>query len=128
VILLALNTIFLIKLCTEMKKILFFILSTIICVFHADAAVRDSKTTIRGKTNNTITTKQPVRSISNRSATKKTVSARISSPVTVLQSRNSAKTIATRTPTTRTPTQSVLSRTASIKKTKCCWACGNSNW
>lgn len=97
-----------------MKNILFFVLSVLVCIFDADAAVRDANTIIRGKTETNSINKQPVRSISNRSAIKKSVSPRTAAPVSVLQSRSSVQTVATRKPmTTRT---SIQTRNTSVKK------------
>lgn len=98
-----------------MKKILFFVLSSVVCMFNAAAAVRDANTVTRGKTNTiTTTNKQPTRSITNRSAIKKTVSARTAAPTTVLQSRNAVNSTATRTPATQRATSKA--RNASTKK------------
>lgn len=93
-----------------MKKILTFVLTTVICVFGADAATRDENTTQRGK-NTTVTTTQNTRSISNRSATKKSVSARTAGSVSVLKSRSATQNVATRTPMVQT-TKSQRSATA----------------
>ncbi|MBQ6109767.1 MAG: hypothetical protein IJL05_00060 [Alphaproteobacteria bacterium] len=98
-----------------MKNILFFVLSTVACIFNAGAAVRDANTTVRGKTEINSTTKQPVRSISNRSAVKKSVSPRTAAPVTVLQSRSSVSNAATRKPVSVTRS-SVQTRNTSVKK------------
>jgi hypothetical protein len=95
-----------------MKKILTFVLTTVICVFGADAATRDENATQRGK-NTSVTTTQNTRSITNRSATKKSVSARTTGSVSVLKSRNATQNIATRTPMVQT---AKLQRSATSKK------------
>lgn len=105
---------FLIKLTAEMNKILFFVLSAVFCIFNADGAVRDTNTSVRGKNTTVVTNKSPNRSISNRSATKKSVSARQSSPVSVLKSRGTTTSVATRTPTSRSATN-VIKNTNSKK-------------
>ena len=94
-----------------MKKFLTFVLTTIICVLGADAATRDENTTQRGK--NTSVATQNTRSISNRSATKKSVSARTAGSVSVLKSRGTTQQTATRTPVNQT---TKLQRSATIKK------------
>lgn len=97
-----------------MKKILFFILSAVVCIFNAGGAVRDENAAIRGKNNTISNNQQPARSISNRSAIKKSISPRTASTVSVLQPTRSAISSApTRTPVNRT---SSISRNASIKK------------
>lgn len=102
-----------------MKKILTFVLTTVICVFGADAATRDENTTQRGKNTSVSTTQN--RSITNRSATKKSVSARTAGSVSVLKSRSATQNVATRTPMVQTTKpqrgatvkkQNVLSRAA----------------
>ena len=95
-----------------MKKILTFVLTTVICVFGADAVTRDENTITRGK-NTSVTTTQNTRSITNRSATKKSVSARTTGSVSVLKSRNATQNTATRTPMIQT---SKSQRSATIKK------------
>ncbi len=104
-----------IKSLKEMKKILLFVLSSIFCIFNAGGAVRDENTVVRGK-NNVITTQKPVvRSISNRSAVKKTVSARTNSGVSVLKSRSSS-TPAKTARTTATRTSVITARRANVPK------------
>lgn len=94
-----------------MKKFLTFVFTAIICVFGAEAATRDENTTTRGKTSS-ITT-QNTRSITNRSATKKSVSARTAGTVSVLKSRSASQNVATRTPMA----QAIKSqRSATVKK------------
>lgn len=95
-----------------MKKILTFVLTTVICVFGADAATRDKNTTQRGK-NTSVTTTQTTRSITNRSATKKSVSARTAGSVSVLKSRSATQNVATRTPMVQT---TKTQRSATSKK------------
>ncbi len=116
-ILLALLNTNLLKLIPEMKKILFFVLSTVFCIFNAGGAVRDSSTTARGKTTNVMTSKSPVRSITNRSATKKSVSARTNNTsISTLKPRATTQSVITRTPATRTSTtQSRKSEPTSAK-------------
>lgn len=82
-------------------------------MFNAAAAVRDANTVTRGKTNTiTTTNKQPTRSITNRSAIKKTVSARTTAPTTVLSSRGTASSNATRTPAIQRSVSQVRSATS----------------
>lgn len=116
-ILLALLNTNLLELIPEMKKILFFVLSTVFCIFNAGGAVRDSSTTARGKTTNVITSKSPIRSITNRSATKKSVSARTNNTsISILKPRATTQSVVTRTPATRTSTtQSRKSEPTSAK-------------
>ena len=95
-----------------MKKILTFVFTAIVCVFGADAATRDENTAQRGK-NTSVTTTQNTRSISNRSAIKKSVSARTAGSVSVLKSRSASQNVATRTPMIQTTKSQ---RSATIKK------------
>ncbi len=95
-----------------MKKILTFVFTTIVCVFGADAAIRDENTTQRGK-NTSVTTTQNTRSITNRSAIKKSVSARTAGSVSVLKSRSASQNVATRTPMIQTTKSQ---RSATVKK------------
>ena len=97
-----------------MKKILFFVLSAVFCIPNADAAVRDANTVTRGKTSTITTSKQPVRSITNRSAVKKTIAARTPSSVSVLSTRNAVSSGATRTSVTNRP--NTQARVATVKK------------
>lgn len=95
-----------------MKKILTFVFTAIVCVFGADAATRDENTAQRGK-NTSVTTTQNTRSISNRSAIKKSVSARTAGSVSVLKSRSASQNVATRTPMIQTTKSQ---RSATVKK------------
>lgn len=95
-----------------MKKFLTFVFTAIICVFGADAATRDETTAQRGK-NTSVTTTQNTRSISNRSAIKKSVSARTAGPISVLKSRSASQNVATRTPMVQT---TKTQRSATVKK------------
>ena len=101
---LALLNIFLIQSCSEMKKILTFLFVLITCFTGACGAVRTATSANRGK-NTSVVSSQQSRSISNRSATRKSVSARTNGSVSVLQTRSAKKTVATRTPTTTRSTK-----------------------
>ncbi len=95
-----------------MKKFLTFICSAIVCVFSAAGATRDENSVIRGK-NNTVST-QSSRSITNRSAVKKSVAARTAGPVNTLKPRATKQIVTTRTPVR----QSVKTQRTSIIKTQ----------
>lgn len=80
-----------------MKKILTFVLSSIICIFSADAAVRGEKTVVRNKSAQGATAMRATRSVTSRTPVKTVVAARTTKPVSVLIPRTANKTVATRT-------------------------------
>lgn len=83
---------------SEMKKYLTFVFSAVFCLFCAGAVARDANTMTRGQTKSVVKT-QNTRSISNRSAVNKTVSARTVGSVTTLKPRTATtQSVATRTP------------------------------
>lgn len=103
----------------EMKKILFFILTSLVCIFNVDAAVRGKNTSTRGKT--TTTTVQNVnRSTASRNTVKTTVSARSSKPVTILMPKNTATrtAVSRQTNDKKTVTQRAAATTNVITETK----------
>ena len=79
-----------------MKKILTFVLSGLLCLFNADAAVRGEKTVSRTKTDQKVSTMRATRSITSRTPVKTVVATRTAKPTTVLLPRNSDKNIVTR--------------------------------
>ncbi|MBR0211990.1 MAG: hypothetical protein IJQ55_00120, partial [Alphaproteobacteria bacterium] len=79
-----------------MKKILSFVLSGLLCLFNADAAVRGEKTVSRTKTDQKVSTMRATRSITSRTPVKTVVATRTAKPTTVLLPRNSDKNIVTR--------------------------------
>lgn len=94
-----------------MKKILAFVFTTMVCVFNAGAATRDENVLVRNK--NTSVTTQKARSISNRTAVNKSVSARKTGSVSVLKSRSAKQSVATRTPmaqTTKTQREQTINK------------------
>ncbi len=99
------------KISQEMKKILYFILASVICVFNTQAAVRTANAPTRGKNTTTTTTERAPRSTTGRNAVKTTVSSRSAKPVSVLTPRTSRNT-ATRTSVSRAATKTVLPRAA----------------
>lgn len=82
-----------------MKKILYFILISVVCVCNADAAVRGANTATRAKNTTTQSTKN-ARTTTSRGAVKTVVSSRSAKNVSVLSPRTSTKNVATRTATT----------------------------
>ena len=85
------------KIRQEMKKILYFILCSVVCIFNADAALRGTKTNGRNRDKVITTNTNTSRSATSRNAVKTVVSARGAKNVSVLTPKN----VATRTSTAR---------------------------
>lgn len=102
---------------SEMKKILFFVLSIVVCLADAGAVSRGDNANTRAKSNVSTTTKK-ARSITSRNAIKTTVTPRSAKSVSVLTPRQKTNT-ATRTPTsTRVATKNISARAAATTDTK----------
>ena len=107
---------------SEMKKILTFIASFIICTSAAVSAIRDERTpVIRGKSTSGNVVEKSNRSVSNRITTQAAnVSARTAKNTNIVSSKkNSSKNTTTRTPTTtsRTTTQRSATRQSVVART-----------
>lgn len=99
------------KISPEMKKILYFILGSVICMFNTEAAVRTANAPSRGKNATVTVTERAPRSTTARNAVKTTVSSRSAKPISVLTPR-ATKNTATRTSVSRAATKTVLPRAA----------------
>ena len=104
------------KINEEMKKILYFVLISVVCIFNADAASRTEKASSRGKNTTVATTSsKTTRGTTSRKAVKTTVSPRNLKSVSILTPRTTKTTAPTRTSVSRNSTQqtkTVLPRAA----------------
>lgn len=97
------------KISPEMKKILYFIMASLICVHSAESASRTENAISRGKSANATTSTKSVRGVTSRNAIKTTVAPRNTAKnVSILAPRTAKTNVATRTP--------VSSRSTDIQK------------
>lgn len=97
-----------------MKKILFFAMFTLVCVFSTDAAVRDENAIIRNKNNSIVTNDKTTRSARTTTTKNANVSARTGKNISVLKPTSTRKSVTSRIQNT-TPERVATTRTA-IKK------------
>ncbi len=98
-----------------MKKILFFIVSSLLCITGAESAVRTTNAPSRNKTNTVSITPTKTRTKTSRNAVNTTVSARASKPVTVLVPKATRTSVSANTKTDKTTR--VVSRAAATTQT-----------
>ena len=93
-----------------MKKILYFVVFSVVCIFDAGAASRTEIAPVRTNRAATTTTERTPRSTTGRNAVKTTVVSRGAKNVSVLTPRTTKTQSATRVPVTRSATKTVLPR------------------
>lgn len=100
------------KIIQEMKKILYFVMASLICIFNADAASRGENTASRGKNTTITTNEKSSRSTTSRNAVKTVPAARNTKAVTILTPQTTKKNTATRTSVSRNTKNKVVSSRA----------------
>lgn len=97
-----------------MKKILYFVLSVIVCTYNVYGAERGANTTSRTKNTTVSKTVNSARSTTARNAVKTVVSARSNKPTSILTPRTNTQNIATRESVSRSATsqKNVVARAA----------------
>ena len=103
---------------SEMKKILAFIMASVVCTFSAGAVSRTENRASRGKNTTISTSNNTARATTSRNAVKTTVSPRNAKSVTILTPRAATKSTATRTPVSRNQINSVKMVTARATTTE----------